>query len=42
VSVPVTGGNPMGPKSVLGAVMVVFGAGMTFVARGRRRHSRKG
>ncbi|MGD0195955.1 MAG: Ig-like domain repeat protein [Candidatus Dormibacteria bacterium] len=41
VSVPVTGGNPMGPKSVLGAVMVVFGAGMTFVARGRRRHSRK-
>jgi len=41
VSVPVTGGNPMGPRSVLGAVMVVLGAGMTFVAGGRRRRSRR-
>jgi hypothetical protein len=40
VSTPETGGNPMGPRSVLGAVMVVFGAGMTFVARGRRRRNR--
>ena len=40
VSVPSTGGDPMGPRSVLGAVMVVLGAGMTFVARGRRRTRR--
>ena len=39
VSVPSTGGNPMGPRSVLGAVMVVLGAGVTFVAGGRRRRN---
>ena len=41
VSVPSTGGNPMGPRSVLGAVMVVLGAGVTFVAGGRRRRNHK-
>jgi hypothetical protein len=40
-SVPETGGDPMGPRSVLGAVMVVLGAGMTFVAQGRRRRNRR-
>jgi hypothetical protein len=41
VSVPETGGNPMGPRSVLGAVMVVLGAGVTFVAGARRRRNRR-
>jgi hypothetical protein len=41
VSVPATGGNPMGPKSVLGAVMVVLGSGMTFIAGSRRRRNHK-
>jgi hypothetical protein len=40
VSIPETGGNPMGARSVLGAIMVVLGAGTAFIARGRRRRNR--
>jgi hypothetical protein len=39
-STPSTGGDPMGPKSILGAAMVILGAGMTVVSRGRRRRGR--
>jgi hypothetical protein len=41
VTDPNTGAGPMGPRSVLGAAMVILGSGMVVIARGRRRHARK-
>jgi hypothetical protein len=41
VADPDTGAGPMGPRSVLGAAMVILGSGMVVIARGRRRHTRK-
>jgi hypothetical protein len=41
VADPSTGAGPMGPGSLLGAAMVIFGTAMVVVSRGRRRSNRK-
>jgi hypothetical protein len=41
VADPSTGADPMGPRALLGAAMVMLGTGMVVISRGRRRRSRK-
>ena len=41
VADPSTGAGPMGPRSLLGAAMIMLGTGMAVASRGRRRNRRR-
>ena len=41
VTVPETGAGQTGPRTLLGAAMIILGTGVAAVARGRRRSARK-
>ena len=41
VADPSTGAGPMGPRTMLGAAMIILGTGVVVISRGRRRRNRK-